>query len=144
MIEQSPLIIDIAGLELGPQDRARLAHPLVGGMILFARNWRDRAAAHRAHSVDQVGAPMTCWSASIMKAAGCSAFRTDGFTHVPPMRALGELWMDDGKRQRSDGGHRRGQRLRLRARQRAARLRRRPVLHPGARSGLDHEGPSAA
>ena len=24
-------------------------------------------------------------------------FRTDGFTHLPPMRALGELWMDDGR-----------------------------------------------
>jgi beta-N-acetylhexosaminidase len=24
-------------------------------------------------------------------------FRTDGFTHLPPMRALGELWMHDGK-----------------------------------------------
>ena len=22
-------------------------------------------------------------------------FRTDGFTHLPPMRALGELWMRD-------------------------------------------------
>ena len=24
-------------------------------------------------------------------------FRTDGFTHLPPMRALGELWMHDGR-----------------------------------------------
>jgi beta-N-acetylhexosaminidase len=25
-------------------------------------------------------------------------FRSDGFTHLPPMRALGEQWMNDGKR----------------------------------------------
>jgi beta-N-acetylhexosaminidase len=25
-------------------------------------------------------------------------FKTDGFTHLPPMRALGELWMQDGKK----------------------------------------------
>src|SRR5690606_6293415 len=24
-------------------------------------------------------------------------FRTDGFTHLPPMRALGEMWMRDGE-----------------------------------------------
>ena len=32
---------------------------------------------------------------STMKAAACSAFANDGFTHLPPMRALGELWMKD-------------------------------------------------
>ena len=39
----SPLIIDIAGTTLSRTDRNRLKHPLVGGMILFARNWQDRA-----------------------------------------------------------------------------------------------------
>ena len=24
-------------------------------------------------------------------------FRADGFTHLPPMRAFGQMWMDDGK-----------------------------------------------
>jgi beta-N-acetylhexosaminidase len=39
----APLIIDIAGTSLTDADRARLAHPLVGGIILFKRNWEDRA-----------------------------------------------------------------------------------------------------
>ena len=39
----SPLIIDVAGLQLSATDRRRLVHPLVGGIILFARNWVDRA-----------------------------------------------------------------------------------------------------
>ena len=43
MTEHAPLIIDIAGTELTATDRRRLAHPLVGGIILFARNWTDRA-----------------------------------------------------------------------------------------------------
>ena len=42
MTEHAPLIIDIAGLELNADDRRRLRHPLVGGLILFARNWQDR------------------------------------------------------------------------------------------------------
>ena len=43
MTQSAPLIIDVAGLSLTKTDRQRLKHPLVGGMILFARNWQDRA-----------------------------------------------------------------------------------------------------
>ena len=39
----APLILDIAGTQLSPTDRRRLAHPLTGGLILFARNWVNRA-----------------------------------------------------------------------------------------------------
>ena len=43
MDQHSPLIIDIAGTQLTAADRRRLRHPLVGGLILFARNWENRA-----------------------------------------------------------------------------------------------------
>ena len=88
----APLIIDIAGLTLTPQDRQRLRHPLVGGLVLFSRNWRDRAqlsalcaSIHKVRSdllitVDHEGGRV-------------QRFRTDGFTHLPPMRALGEMWL---------------------------------------------------
>jgi beta-N-acetylhexosaminidase len=94
MADSSPLIIDIAGTELTAADRARLAHPLVGGMILFARNWRERrqltalTAAIKAVREDL----LICVD---HEGGRVQRFKTDGFTHLPPMRALGEMWMKD-------------------------------------------------
>lgn len=94
MNPHAPFIIDIAGTVLSKVDRQRLQHPLVGGLILFARNWQSReqltdlcASIKRLRSdllicVDHEGGRV-------------QRFKTDGFTHLPPMRVLGDLWMKD-------------------------------------------------
>ncbi|HQD84874.1 MAG TPA: beta-N-acetylhexosaminidase, partial [Quisquiliibacterium sp.] len=38
-----PVVIDVEGLTLTAADRARIQHPLTGGVILFARNFASRA-----------------------------------------------------------------------------------------------------
>jgi beta-N-acetylhexosaminidase len=38
-----PLMIDVAGTELTPEDIHVLSHPMVGSVILFSRNYRDVA-----------------------------------------------------------------------------------------------------
>ena len=90
----APVVLDIAGTTLTAADRRRLKHPLVGGLILFARNWEGRAQ-------------LTALTAQIKKVrpdvlicvdhegGRVQRFRSDGFTHLPPMRVLGELWMRD-------------------------------------------------
>ena len=94
MTQHAPLIIDIAGLTLNKDDRRRLKNPLTGGIILFARNWENRAqltalcAAIKSIRKDL----LICVD---HEGGRVQRFRTDGFTHLPPMRALGELWMKD-------------------------------------------------
>jgi beta-N-acetylhexosaminidase len=88
----APLIIDIAGLALTATDRKRLRHPLVGGLILFARNWRDRA------QLTALCAAIKSLRADLLicvdhEGGRVQRFRTDGFTHLPPMGALGTQWL---------------------------------------------------
>ena len=94
MTEHAPLILDIAGLELTEVDRRRLAHPLTGGMILFGRNWKDRAQL-TALCAEIKGVREDLLICVDHEGGRVQRFRTDGFTHLPPMRVFGELWMKD-------------------------------------------------
>lgn len=96
MSEHAPLIIDVAGLSLGEDDRRRLAHPLVGGIILFGRNWesREQLTALCAGIKEVRDDLLICVD---HEGGRVQRFRTGGFTHLPPMRRFGELWMKDGK-----------------------------------------------
>ena len=90
----APLILDIAGTGLTDTDRRRLAHPLTGGMILFGRNWVDRVQL-TALCADIKSVRSDLLILVDHEGGRVQRFRTDGFTHLPPMRAFGELWMQD-------------------------------------------------
>jgi beta-N-acetylhexosaminidase len=94
MTQHAALILDVAGPALTDVDRRRLAHPLVGGMILFSRNWQDReqlsALCEEVHAVRPD--LLICVD---HEGGHVQRFRTGGFTHLPPMRAFGESWMRD-------------------------------------------------
>jgi beta-N-acetylhexosaminidase len=94
MTQHAPLIIDVAGLTLTKQDRKRLKHPLVGGIILFARNWQDRAQlSSLCADIKQVRKDLLICVDH--EGGRVQRFKTDGFTHLPTMRTLGNLWMKD-------------------------------------------------
>ncbi|BDI04306.1 beta-N-acetylhexosaminidase [Sphaerotilus microaerophilus] len=97
MHELAPVVLDIAGPELNADDRRRLEHPLTGGLILFARHWRDRAQL--TGLIDEIKDIRPDVLVCVDHEGGrVQRFRSDGFTHLPAMRALGERWMrDDAK-----------------------------------------------
>jgi beta-N-acetylhexosaminidase len=94
MTQHSPIILDIAGTSLTKEDRRRIENPLTGGLILFTRNWQDRA------QLTELCAEVKAIRDDVIicvdhEGGRVQRFRTDGFTHVAPMRAFGELWMKD-------------------------------------------------
>ena len=102
MHAHAPLIIDVAGLSLTVADRQRLAHPLVGGVILFGRNWKDRAQLTRlCRKIKSVRRDLLI--AVDHEGGRVQRFRTRGFTHLPPMAAFGQLWMQAPKRGEPEG-----------------------------------------
>jgi len=102
MSHHAPLILDVAGTRLSDVDRRRLAHPLTGGVILFGRNWSSRA------ELMQLCADIKAVRDDLLicvdhEGGRVQRFRTDGFTHLPPMRALGERWLQDDAKQPGSG-----------------------------------------
>ena len=105
MHTQSPLFIDVAGTRLSAADKRRLKHPLVGGLTLFARNWenREQLLALCASIKDIRSDLLICVD---QEGGRVQRFKTDGFTVLPPMRALGEMWMAHGKKSKHEGAMR--------------------------------------
>jgi beta-N-acetylhexosaminidase len=93
-LPHGPLMIDVAGLELTDAERERLLHPLIGGVILFKHNYRDpqqlTALCAAIHALREPALPI-----AIDHEGGRVQRCREGFTHLPPMRRLGELWDAD-------------------------------------------------
>jgi beta-N-acetylhexosaminidase len=91
---RGPAFVGIEGTALTAADRERVVHPLVGGVILFARNFQDRAqlsALTGAIRALRTPAPLI---AVDHEGGRVQRFR-DGFTAIPAMRTLGEIWDRD-------------------------------------------------
>jgi beta-N-acetylhexosaminidase len=89
-----PLMLDLAGPELGAEERERIIHPLVGGVILFARNYvsSDQLKALTA-AIRALREPPPLIAVD-HEGGRVQRFR-DGFTPIPAMRTLGALWDRD-------------------------------------------------
>jgi beta-N-acetylhexosaminidase len=91
------VMLDIAGLRPTPEEKERLRHPQVGGLILFARNFESpgqlRALTAELRSLRE---PQLLIAAD-HEGGRVQRFR-EGFTRLPPMRAIGACARADGER----------------------------------------------
>lgn len=85
-----PVVIDLSGPRLVAADRRRLAHPLVGGVVLFGRNIEDRAQVARLVAGIRRIRPglLVC----VDHEGGRVQHLVRGFTRIPPMASLGRAW----------------------------------------------------
>lgn len=94
-----PVMADVAGLELTEQERHRLLHPMLGGVILFKRNYQSpEQIAALCQEIHSLRSPHLLIGVD-HEGGRVQRFRT-GFTPIPPMRAIGETWAAHPQRAR--------------------------------------------
>ena len=94
-----PMMFDVAGTELTDEDRQRLSHPLVGGVILFSRNYRDPAQLAALTADIHALKPAPLLIGVDQEGGRVQRFR-DGFTRLPSMRTFGTIWNEHPQRAR--------------------------------------------
>jgi beta-N-acetylhexosaminidase len=89
-----PVMLDVVGTVLTDDDIRRIQHPLTGGVILFARNYQNREQLTALTQAIHAARPGVLIAVD-HEGGRVQRFKTDGFTKLPAMRKLGELWDRD-------------------------------------------------
>lgn len=86
-----PVMLDVVGTELTADDVRRLQHPLVGGVILFKRNFINNSQLKAlTASIHEVRTPPLLIAVD-HEGGRVQRFR-EGFTKIPAMREFGKIW----------------------------------------------------
>ncbi|WP_269902155.1 beta-N-acetylhexosaminidase [Paenalcaligenes faecalis] len=88
-------MVDVEAYTLTEQEKKRLQHPLVGGVILFARNFQNREQLQRLCAEIRAVRQPALLIAVDHEGGRVQRFKDDGFTHLPAMRDLGRIWDSD-------------------------------------------------
>jgi beta-N-acetylhexosaminidase len=89
-----PLMIDLVGPSVLPEERDMLAHPLVGGVILFTRNFESpEQLLQLTRDIHAVRSPPLLIAVD-HEGGRVQRFR-NGFSRLPPARRIGHLFDTD-------------------------------------------------
>jgi beta-N-acetylhexosaminidase len=87
-----PVMTTVEGTELTAEDREVLSHPLVGGVVYFAKNYADQAQlTELSRQIKALRSPELVIAVD-HEGGRVQRFHGEGFTEIPPMRSLGDLW----------------------------------------------------
>ncbi len=90
-------MLDLRGAELQADEREMLLHPLVGGVILFARNYQDpQTLCALTSEIHELRNPPLL--IAVDHEGGRVQRFHQGFTRVPPARCFGDLYTWDADR----------------------------------------------
>jgi beta-N-acetylhexosaminidase len=90
-----PIIADIEGIALSAEDQELLRHPLIGGVILFTRNYSEpEQLKSLIDSIKALKRPSPLLISVDHEGGRVQRFRP-GFTKLPPMALIGKLYDND-------------------------------------------------
>lgn len=92
-----PIMLDLDSVEMSPEEREILQNPLVGGVILFSRNFSSvEQLIHLVKEIHQVREPRLLVAVD-HEGGRVQRFR-DGFTSLPAVGHFGEIYQSNSKR----------------------------------------------
>ncbi|ULJ60989.1 beta-N-acetylhexosaminidase [Wielerella bovis] len=95
-IPRGAVMADVVAYELSQDNKQRLLNPAIGGVILFRRNFQNIAQLKKLCSdIKSLRTPELI--IAVDHEGGRVQRFIDGFTRLPAMRILGEMWDEHGQ-----------------------------------------------